>query len=215
LFIEKVWVIIELNAMEIKKYYFSQILLFMLAVSLVSCNLEDFNLNKLAKPTDVIPDIFAPLAYGSFKIKDLVAAPEPNDNSQVPAGGITLEPILLNRSGTTFRSDAMDSVYLVIHFTNNTPVDIEFTINFSNGTAGSQIGKSFVSENIPPGAINQKIIFGLGPQDQDNLQIAKSFNLSFRITSPDATNPETYGVIKNTSFTTQLYFYAPINLGKL
>ena len=200
--------------MTLIKRFISGIVLFFVAIMLFSCNLEDFNLKKLANPDDIIPDVFAQLAYGTFKVKDLVTTPVP-DNFPITSLGLPLDPVIVSKAGTSFRTSAVDSVYLITHFTNTTPVDIEFTLSFVDKSSGSQLGKSYTSVKILPGAVDQKIQFNLGPIEQDNLQKATDIKMSYKISSPDGANPKMYGLVKNTLFTIKISFYAPVNLRKL
>jgi len=197
--------------MNLLKHYISVIAFFFAAIMLLSCHLEDFNMNKLSKTNDIVPEVFAPLAYGTFKISDLAPVPVPPDNAPIPAGGIDLTPILLSKTGTSFSSTAIDSVYLITHFTNGTPCNMEFELSFVNA-AGVQLGQSFPSGNISAGATDQKIKFPLGPIDQDNLQQATDIKLTFRIFSPNAANPVLYSEVKSKLFTVKISFYAPARL---
>jgi len=200
--------------MNIIRKFNSGAILFLAASILFSCNLEDFNLKKLTNGEDIIPDVFAPLAYGTFKVENLVTVPI-SDAFPIPTGGLTLDPVLLNKTGTTFSLAAIDSVYLFTHFTNNTPCTIAFEMSFIDKVSGNPSGKIFTSEMIPPGAIDQKIEFRLGSIDMDNLQNASDIKLDFKISSPDGANPILYGEVKKTLFTTKISFYAPVNLRKL
>lgn len=200
--------------MAIIKRFIPVFVLFFAAIMLFSCNLEDFNLKKLTNKDDIIPDVYTPLAYGTFKVSDFVSVPVPGDNSQIPNGGLSLEPVLLNKTGTLFRSAAIDSVYLITRFTNETPCDIEFELSFVDAS-GTLIGLPFPAGKIPAGAVDQKIQFPLGPIDQDNLQSATDIKLSFKVLSPDLANPILYKAIKKTLFTVKISFSAPVNLRKL
>ncbi len=192
----------------------SCILLITTAIFLFSCNLEDFNLKKLADPVDIVPEVFAPLAYGTFKVEDLAPVPVPGDNIAIPVGGINLLPVILTKTGTSFRSAAVDSVYLITHFTNETPCDMEFELSFTDA-AGIRIGYPYPSGKISAGAIDQNIQFPLGPTDQDFLQTDTNIKLTFRISSPGVANPILYGAVKSKSFTVKISFYAPVKLVKL
>jgi hypothetical protein len=192
----------------------SCILLIITVIFLFSCNLEDFNLKKLADPVDIVPEVFAPLAYGTFKVDDFAPVPVPDDNTTVPVGGIDLLPVILNKTGTSLSSAAIDSVYLITHFTNETPCDMEFELSFTNAS-GTQIGLPFTSEKISAGAIDQKIQFPLDSTDKDNLQTATDIKLAFRIFSSDVANPILYSAVKSKSFTIKISFYAPVKLVKL
>ena len=199
--------------MKIIKRFISVVALFFAAIMLFSCHLEDFNLNKLSKTNDIVPEVFAPLAYGTFKISDLAPVPVPPGNTPIPVGGIDLTSILLNKTGTTFSSTAIDSVYLITHFTNGTPCDMEFELSFVDAL-GNQIGKSFPSGKIAAGVKDFPILplFGLGPVDQNDLQQATDIKLSFRIFSPNAASPVLYSDVMSKLFTVKISFYAPVRL---
>ncbi|MCX6236839.1 MAG: hypothetical protein NTY07_04635, partial [Bacteroidia bacterium] len=124
--------------MTIINRFITGIVFFFSAIMLFSCNLEDFNLKKLTNKEDIIPDVFAPLAYGTFKVSDLVTAAIP-DGFPIPAAGMRLDSITLSKTGTSFRSAAIDSVYLITHFTNNTPCDMEFDLSFIDISTGLRI----------------------------------------------------------------------------
>jgi hypothetical protein len=190
--------------------------LFLTAISLVSCNLEDFNLKKLATPSDIVPDIFAPLVYGTFEVKDLRAFPPPDFFVIQPGDSLILDPLVLDKTGTSFRTTGIDSLYLITHFTNNTVCDMEFLMSFVSKT-GAQVGASFFSKNIPAGAHDFLIpLFPLGPTDQNNLELSSEIKLSFKLRLPQsASGSVTYGSIKSNSFSYNMSFYAPANLRNL
>ena len=184
------------------------------AILLFSCNLEDFNLKKLTNKEDIIPKVYAPLAYGKFKVSDLVTSP-PKDNSSIPAVlGLDLNPITLNKTGTSFRSAAIDTVFLITHFTNNTPCDMSFILSFYDSKTNFKIGKTFPSGVIPADTIDFPIQFNLDPTDQDNLGNATDLKLSINLASPTGKSIF-YKDAKNKPFTINLSFYAPVNLRKL
>lgn len=190
----------------------SGIILFSTAIFLFSCGLDDFNLNKLADPIEIVPEVYAPLAYGTYKVSDLSMS-QPVDNYQIPSGGETLTPVLLDKTGTSFRTSAIDSVYLIIHFTNNTTADIQFDLHFFK--SGVQMGTTFSSGRIPPGAKDFLVKFPLNAADQDNLQNSTDISLNFTLLSPVSGPAITYGEVKEKSFTVKIAFYAPVHLNKL
>ena len=200
--------------MKIIKKFISGVVLLFAAIMLFSCNLEDFNLKKLANPNDIVPDIFAPVAYGTFKVSDFVPIPTLDDNFPIPNSSLSLDSVIISKVGTTFRSAAIDTVFLITHFTNSTLVDIEFNMSFIDKFSGNPPAKSFPSGKIAPGAIDQMIQFKLGPTDQNNLQNATDIKMSFKISSP-ATGSITYGAVKSKPFTIKIYFHVPVNLQKL
>lgn len=200
--------------MKLLKHSISGFVLLFASIVLFSCNLEDFNLNKLSKTNNLIPDVFAPFAYGTFKVSDLAPTPAPLDNDQIPASGINLDPIIISKVGTSFSSVAIDSVYLITHFTNETLCDMEFELSFVTAS-GIQIGKSYNSGIITSGAKDFRIpFFDLGRVDQNNLAKATDIKLSFKL-FPSILGNTTYGLVKSKQFSVKLSFYAPVDLQKL
>jgi hypothetical protein len=199
--------------MKILKCFIPEIGFFIAAIMLISCNLEDFNMKKLADPTDIVPDVSAPLVYGTFKVANLIPLPAPVNSTPIPSNGLEL-PIVVSKLGTSFSSAAIDSVYLNAHFTNETPSDMEFELSFLNSATGLPNGKVFNSGKIPPNVVDFAVIpFGLDRKDQDNLQNATFVKLNFKL-YPSATI-STYGEVKSKQFTVKISFNAPVKLQKL
>lgn len=204
--------------MKIIKRFISGVVLISAAFMLFSCNLEDFNLKKLADPTYIAPDLFAPLAYGTFKVEDLVTANIPPDSYPIPSvpPGFALDPFSMDKTGTSFRSSAIDSVFLITHFTNDTPADIVFELSFYDKTTGTRLGGPYNSGKIPTLAQNFPCnIIRLGPADQDNLVNSDDIRLYFTLFTPATGAPVSYGSAKGTSFTIKIAFHAPVQLWKL
>ena len=198
--------------MELIKRFISGMILFLAVVILFSCHLEDFNLNKLSKTNDIVPDVYAPLAYGTFTVANLVPLPAPVNSTPIPNTGMEI-PLVISKSGTSFSSAAIDSVYLITHFTNDTPCEMEFNLSFVNA-AGVQIGNPFPSGKIAVGAQNFRIpLFDLNPIDQNYLNQATNIKLNFRLFPSAAAR--TYGDVKAASFSFKISFRAPVNLQKL
>ena len=199
--------------MKLVKHSISGFVLLFASIILFSCNLDDFNLNKLADPVDIVPEVYAPLAYGTFTVANLVPLPAPANSSQIPSTGIEL-PLVVSKSGTSFSIAAIDSVYLVTRISNNSPCEMEFDLSFLSSATGPSIGKIFFGK-IPAKTKDFNVLpfFGLDRTDQDDLQKATFIKLNFRL-FPSAT-ASTYGAIESTSFSFNISFYAPVNLNKL
>jgi len=200
--------------MKLVKHFISGFVLLFASIILFSCHLDDFNLNKLANPVDIIPEVYAPLVYGTFTVANLVPLPVPANSTPIPIGGIEL-PLVVSKSGTSFSSAAIDSVYLITHISNNTPCAMEFDLSFLNSATGPSIGKIYSSGKIPANTPDFEVLplFGLDRTDQDNLQSATFIKLDFRLFP--STTPSTYGVVKLTSFAFNISFYAPVHIQKL
>ena len=191
----------------------SCVLIPIISTMFFSCNLDDFKLNELAKPVDIVPEVYAPIAYGTFRVKDMLVVPIP-DSTPIPTGGLTLTPFIMGKTGVTFSSIAIDSVYLQNHFTNDTPINMEFSYNFYDDFTGLPIGQTYSSGIIPPGVKDTLIQFSLGRTDQNNLLQASNIFLRFRPSYEGAT-PILFGKVKNTYFSIKIAFYAPAHIWKL
>jgi len=199
--------------MKLLKHSISGFVLLFASIILSSCHLEDFNMNKLVNPTDIIPDVYAPLAYGTFTVQNIIPDPATPDLTLIPVNGLDL-PLVVSKSGTSFSSAAIDSVYLITHISNNTPCEIEFELSFLYSAAGPSIGKVFTSGRIPANTADFEVPpFELSKTDQDNLQASTYVKLNFKV-YPSAT-AKTYGDIKTASFSFKISFHAPVNLQNL
>ena len=199
--------------MKKKRQLISCVLMPIIATMFFSCNLDDFKLNELAKPVDIVPEVYAPIAYGTFRVKDMLVVPIP-DTTPIPAGGLSLTPFIMGKTGINLYSIAVDSVYLQNHFTNDTPINMEFAYSFYDGTTGLPLGKTFSSGIIPPGVKDTLIQFKLGRVDQDNLLQASNIILTFRPSNVGTTST-LFGKVKNTYFSIKIAFYAPVHVWKL
>lgn len=200
--------------MKLLNHSISGFVLLFASIILSSCHLEDFNLNKLVNPVDIVPDVYAPLVYGTFTVANLGPLPAPVNSTPIPIGGIEL-PLIVSKSGTSFSSAAVDSVYLITRISNNTPCEMVFDLSFLNSANGPSVGRVFTSGRIPANTKDFAVLplFGLDRTDQDNLQKSTFMKLNFRL-FPLST-PITYGAVKSTTFSFNISFHAPVNLQKL
>ncbi len=195
----------------------------LLAVLFHACNLEDFDFDKLTDPDDLKPVVFAPLAYGTYSVNDLVTIPLP-DTDPVTAPVLELDSIVYSLDGTTFRNAAVDSVYLIINLTNGTPMKFHYQFAFADSISGAILGQTFDSGVIQPGKTDAtgtvtepfatQNIFKLGADDLDNLDAADQFVLYTELEQPDS-GTVTVKNLKDSEFKVQISFYAPVNLAKL
>jgi hypothetical protein len=151
------------------KNYPSGFIIFIASIIFSSCTFDAFDYSRLAKPDDLIPYISAPLAYGTFKVDDLNPGTY-TAATPITSAGLSLDSVMLNKTGISFRSSSIDTVYLITRITNNTSADIEYTISLVNRSTGIQLGASSVPAKVPAGATDHEIKFTLGPAEQDNLQ---------------------------------------------
>lgn len=199
--------------MKTNKRYFTGILLFLVLLTQYACHLSDFDLSKLADSKNINPMISAPLAYGKFTINKFVSTTiAPTD--PIPASGLSLDPIVLNKTGLSFKTSAIDSVYLVTRVTNPTPAEMKFDLSFFNSTTGTTVGRIFSSTTIPADTTDFPVQFILNPTDQESLANANEIILNFKLFPPSGSTI-LYKTLSTTTFEVKMSFYAPLNLWKL
>lgn len=208
---------------SVKKIIRIGTLLTSIAVILFSCNLDDFDLDKLADPDDLTPKIYAPLAYGSYKVDDFVNISLP-DNAPVTDPVVQLDPVVYDYTGTSIRTSAVDSVYLMVTLTNGTPMKLRYKFSFIDKQSGYVYGKIYDSGLIDAGKTDAtgkvteptiaKKEYRLGPVDLDNIESANAMKLTVELEQPDSGTV----IVKNleeSGFKVQISFYSPVKVSKL
>lgn len=165
------------------------------AILFFSCHLEDFNMDKLAVAKDIRPVFYAPLAYGSYKIGDHLTTPY-LDNDTVKVTEIDIDRITYDKSGVSFKSNAIDSVYLVVNFTNGTPMKMQFLFDFINTGTGVVYGKIFDSGVMDAGKMDAtgkviqpastRIEFLMDSNDLNNITLANGMEFNVKLFLPDS-----------------------------
>jgi hypothetical protein len=205
-----------------KTLIFSGTLLILVLLCL-SCHLADFNLNKLAEPNDIKPVVYAPLAYGSYLVGDqyfTILA----DNDTITDPEIDLDPVIHNKANVTFTSQAIDSLYLMVTFTNGTPMKVQFQFSFIDINSGAVYGKTFDSGIMPAGKTDAtgkviepvitRVEFPMNFTDMNNASLADGLRYTLKLYQPD-TGAVTVKNLKESLYKVQISFRAPVNLSKL
>lgn len=165
------------------------------AILFFSCHLEDFNMDKLAVAKDVKPVFYAPLAYGSYKVGDHFTTSY-LDNDTIKTVEIDLDRISYDKTGVSFKSNAIDSVYLVVNFTNGTPMKMQFLFDFINTGTGVIYGKIFDSGVMDAGKmdamgkvvqpVSTRIEFPMDSNDLNNITMANGIEFNVKLFLPDS-----------------------------
>jgi len=193
------------------------------AMLFYSCHLDDFNMDKLAVAKDIKPVFYAPLAYGSYKVGDHLTTPY-LDNDTIKVAEIDLDPITYNKSGVSFKSNAIDSVYLVVTFTNGTPMKMQFLFDFINLGTGIVYGKIFDSGLMDAGkmdatgkviqSVSTRIEFPMDSNDLNNITIANGIKFDVKLFQPDSGSV----IVKNLKVSllkVEIAIRAPVSYWKL
>lgn len=197
-----------------------QSIAFLLIILLSSCHLEDFNLDKLSVTSK--PTIYGPLAYGTFKVKDYLPYVGADDQV-VFYPEIELTPQSWNRGEASFNSDAMDSTYLVVTYTNGTPMKMQVQFSFTNYSTGAVSGSTYDSGIILPGTadasgkVTQPTItakeYYLNSNDLQTIKATDGVKCIIKLIQTG--NPVLVKNLKESEFKVQLNLKTNVLLGKL
>ena len=182
-----------------------------------SCHLGDFNLDKLAKPTDIVPVFYFPLAYGGYTVGNFVNVPFPNTDT-IKIAEIDLNPIIYDKTGVTVSYKGLDSVYLEVNFTNGTPMKMRVQFDFIDQATGSVISKIYDSGLMPAGimdatgkvvqSVSTKVEFPMDYTDLDGVTIADRIEFTVKLFQPD-TGAVIVKNLKASLFNVQMSVRAP------
>jgi len=188
-----------------------------------SCHLEDFNLDKLADANDIKPVAYAPAAYGTYKVGDILFTNYADDDT-VKVPELDLDPIIYDKTGVTFSSPAIDSVYMVVHFTNGTPMKMQVLFKFIDLNSGTAYGKIFNSGVMQAGkmdatgkvieSVTTRVEFPMNSSDLNNFNQANGIEFEVKLFQPDS-GSVVYKNLRESLFKVQISFRAPVSLWKL
>lgn len=206
-----------------KKMMMFGVMVSLTAILSWSCHLEDFNLDKRAVANDIKPVVYVPLAYGTYTIGDQITLPLPNTDT-IKVNEIDLNPLIYDKSGVSFSLMGIDSVYLVVNYTNGTPMKMQVQFDFINQSAGTIYGKIFDSGLMPSGkmdatgkvieSVTTKVIFPMNSNDLDNMTMADGIEYTVKLFQPDS-GSVIVKHLKESQFKIQISVKAPVTLSKL
>ncbi len=188
-----------------------------------SCHLDDFNLDKLARVDDVKPIVYVPLAYGSYLVGDQYSTLL-GDNDTITDSEIDLDPVIHNKTNVTFTSNAIDSLYLMVAFTNGTPMKVQFQFSFIDINSGTVYGKTYDSGVMAAGKtdatgkvvepIITRIEFPMDSTDLNDASLADGIKFVVKLYQPD-TGVVIVKNLKESIYKVEIAFRAALNLGRL
>jgi hypothetical protein len=196
---------------------------FLLVVSifaLISCNLSDFQLNKLATPTDFSPFIYRPVLTASYAVetyavvKELGNTPFKEDSlifSLLPS--YPLDGMALNTAGN-------DSVTVIIKSINETPMKYRYRMSLSGTILDSGSKQKYLAAatvNTQGDVISNgrdSLEYHLSAKDVTNLGTAKQFDLAVTLYQPDI-GPVVANVLKDSKLSFYIGVRVRVNLFKI
>jgi hypothetical protein len=182
-----------------------------------SCNLSDFNLDKLTDPSGLNPVLYRPFSSGSYVVNDYTTFTW-SGNTIVTADPLNFKPILYPLNGITLNTKGIDSMVVIVKTVNETPMKYRYTITF-NGTVLDS-GTTLLNEAATDSqgnvtvASKDSIEYKLNPADINNLATATQVDLNISLHQP-GTAPVVANALKFAQISMKIGFRAPINLFKL
>jgi len=188
------------------------------AVSLLfaSCNLSDFQMDNLAKPTGLNPVVYRPLSSGTYLVKDYTIFPWIG-NTPVKVDSLKFKPIAYPLDSMKMNMSGTDSMVVIIKTVNETPMKYRYKLSF-NGTSmdsGSKLlnAATIDLQGFVIEASKDSLEYQLNSNDVKNLGLATQFDLSITLYQP-AKGPVVANVLKSSQISFKIGFRAPVNLFK-
>jgi len=194
---------------------FSSIILLILA----SCNLSDFQTDKLVKPKDLSPVVYLPVAVGNYIVKDFYTLPPGPANLPFVLPSISFVPIPISYSldQLNFVPTAVDSMFIVVKTVNETPMKLQYTFEFNGAPPIKsdilQSAKLNSSGDVIEPA-KDSIEYKLNAQEIIELGSSPSIDLYITLFQPDMGTVFS-GVLKSSKVSFKIGFRAPINMVKI
>ena len=191
-------------------------LLMIQAFFLVSCNLSDFQFDRISKLADINPVVFRPVSRGTYMIKDYFTIPGLG-NTPVTKDTLKLNKIFYPLDSLKFNTSGVDSMVIIIKTVNETPMKYRYALSFAttNLDSGSKLlgAATMNSQGDVVDASKDSLEFKLDSKAIKNLGLASGFNLSISLFQPGK-GTVLSAVLRNSQISFYIGFRAPINLFK-
>lgn len=190
--------------------------LFIVAVVVWSCNLSDFQLDRLVQPDGLSPVVYRPFATGTYNVKDYAVFPGAG-NAPVTLDSISFRQINYPFNGMTLNTKGTDSMVVIVKTVNETPMKYSYSLSFS----GTTLRSSSIRKYLTPAVINAQgdvmetvsdsLEFRLTPKDVINLGTTGQVDLQITLYQPDK-GTVIASVLKASRISFRIGFRAPLNL---
>lgn len=193
--------------------WFIGILLFFL----YSCNLSDFETERLIEPTDLKPVIYLPVAYGTYPVKDYAVISQ-TGNTIVPQPQIDFipSPIPYDLKGLSFSTQAIDTMVVIVKTVNETPMKLQYNLSFTGTSmnSGKLQSAKLNSNGDVLEAARDSLEFGLNAAEIKMLGTAPVMGLAISLFQPD-TGDVVANVLKSSQVSFKIGVRVPVNLVKI
>jgi len=188
-----------------------------LLIFLYSCNLSDFETDRLIEPTDLKPVVYLPVAYGTYPVKDFASVPQTgNTVITQPRIDFIPFPIPYDLKGLSFSAQAIDTMVIIVKTVNETPMKLQYKLSYPGTMMDSGILQSAKLNNNGDvlEAATDSIEFGLTAAEVKVLGSAPVLDLSVSLFQPD-TGVVLANVLKSSQVSLKIGIRVPVNLVKI
>ena len=186
------------------------------AFFLVSCNLSDFQFDRISKLADINPVVFRPVSRGTYMIKDYFTITGLG-NTPVTKDTLKLNKIYYPLESLKFNTSGVDSMVIIIKTVNETPMKYRYVLSFAttNLDSGSKLlgAATMTSQGDVMDYSNDSIEYKLDVKAIKNLGMASKIDLSISLFQPGKGTVYA-AVLRNSQISFYIGFRAPINLFK-
>lgn len=183
----------------------------------VSCDLSDFELDRLADPSGLNPVIYRPFSSGSYVVNDYTNFTW-TGNTIVPVDPLNFKLIPYPLNGITLNTNGIDSMVVIVKTVNETPMKYRYNISFNGTTLDSGATLLNAASTDSQGNViafsKDSIEYKLNPADIKNLATASQVDLNISLHQP-GTAPVVANALKYSLISFKIGFRAPINLFKI
>jgi hypothetical protein len=196
-------------------FLFGTIILFV-----ISCDLSDFQFDKLAKSADLNPVVYRPVSYGKYTVKDYTNVPG-TGNALVTLDSLKFKTISYPLDSMAFNTAGTDSMVLIIKTINETTMRYRYKLSYKDGANKSIILDSGAKLLNPATldaqgdlvATKDSLEYKLDSSAVAVLGAATQFDLSITLYKPIKGTVEA-NALRNAQITFYIGFRAPINVFK-
>lgn len=185
---------------------------------LFSCDLSDFELDRLTEPSGLDPVLYLPLSSGSYTVEDYVNPFPWTGTTPVTEDPLNFNPIPYPLNGLTFNTSGIDSMIVIVKTVNQTPMKYSYSLSFNGTTIGP--GTTLLNEaatdaqgNVTA-ASRDSLEFKLNNADIRNLATASQVDMTVTLHQP-GTAPVVANALRFSQISFKIGFRAPVNLFKL
>jgi hypothetical protein len=188
-----------------------------LLVFLCSCDLSDFETERLIEPTDLKPVVYLPVAYGTYPVKDFATIPQ-SGSTVVTQPEINFDkfPIPYDLKGLSFSTQAIDTMVIIVKTVNETPMKLLYKLSFPGKVMDSDTLQSALlnSNGDVLEASTDSIEYGLSAAEIKILGSAPVMELYISLYQPD-TGAVIANVLKGSQLSFKIGVRVPVNLVKI